>query len=75
VFFRPDEVDFAPLDGAGLAAEVTAVAQRGPDVRIDCRIEGQAMELIGHGPTLPVGVSAGLAVRVKPLRPAVYAAG
>ena len=75
VFFRPDEVEFAPLDGAGLAAEVTAVAQRGPDVRIDCRIEGETMELIGHGPTLPIGVAPGLAVRVKPLRPAVYAPG
>jgi sulfate/thiosulfate transport system ATP-binding protein len=75
VYFRPDEVTFAPTDGAGLAAEVRAVAQRGPDVRIDCHIEGQAMELIGHGPTLPPGVSAGLSVRVKPLRPQVYAAG
>ncbi|MBW8815967.1 MAG: sulfate/molybdate ABC transporter ATP-binding protein [Caulobacterales bacterium] len=74
VFFRPDEVDFAPVDGAGLAAEVTGVAQRGPDVRIDCRIEGHAMELIGHGPTLPIGVAPGLSVRIKPFRPQVYAA-
>jgi sulfate transport system ATP-binding protein len=74
VFFRPDEVDFAPLDGAGLAAEVTAVAQRGPDVRIDCRIEGVLMELQAHGATLPIGVTPGLSVRVKPLRPQVYAA-
>jgi sulfate/thiosulfate transport system ATP-binding protein len=50
------------------------VAQRGPDVRIDCRIEGQLMELVGHGPTLPPGVTPGLSVRVKPLRPQVYAA-
>ncbi|MBL8556041.1 MAG: sulfate/molybdate ABC transporter ATP-binding protein [Phenylobacterium sp.] len=73
VFFRPDEIAFAPADGAGLAAEVLAVAQRGPDVRIDCRIEGVLMELIGHGPTLPAGVAPGLSVRVKPLRPQVYA--
>ena len=74
VFFRPDEVTFAPADGAGLAAEVKAVAQRGPDVRIDCQIEGQPVELIGHGPTLPPGVSPGLSVRVRPIRPQVYAA-
>ncbi|MGM2776524.1 hypothetical protein, partial [Bacillus cereus group sp. Bce015] len=47
VFFRPDEVTFAPADGAGLSADVKAVAQRGPDVRIDCDIEGQPVELIG----------------------------
>ncbi len=75
VFFRPDEITFAPNDGAGLAAEVLAVAQRGPDVRIDCRIEGELMELVGHGPTLPPGVTPGLSVRVKPLRPQVYAVG
>jgi len=75
VFFRPDEVAFAPADGAGLAAEVFAVAQRGPDVRIDCRIEGELMELVGHGPTLPPGVAPGLSVRIKPLRPTVYPAG
>jgi sulfate transport system ATP-binding protein len=74
VYFRPDEVAFAPKDGAGLAAEVLGVAQRGPDVRIDCRIEGQAIELQAHGPTLPPGVSSGLSVRIKPLRPQVYAA-
>ncbi|WP_296595938.1 sulfate/molybdate ABC transporter ATP-binding protein [Phenylobacterium sp.] len=75
VFFRPDEVAFAPADGAGLAAEVKGVAQRGPDVRIDCLVEGAPMELVGHGPTLPPGVTPGLSVRIKPLRPQVYAAG
>jgi sulfate/thiosulfate transport system ATP-binding protein len=74
VYFRPDEVDFAPADGAGLAAHVTGVTQRGPDVRIDCLIDGQHVELEAHGPSLPVGVASGLAVRVRPLRPQVYAA-
>jgi sulfate transport system ATP-binding protein len=74
VFFRPDEVDFAPADGSGLAAEVKGVVSRGPDVRIDCVIEGQAMELQAHGPTLPAGVAPGLALRVKPVRPKAYAA-
>ena len=75
VFFRPDEVAFAPADGAGLAAEVLAVVSRGPDVRIECAIEGQTVELLAHGPTLPVGVAPGLALRIKPMRPRVYAAG
>ncbi|RAK58447.1 sulfate ABC transporter ATP-binding protein [Phenylobacterium hankyongense] len=74
VFFRPDEVAFAPADGAGLAAQVRAVAARGPDVRIECLIEGQVLELEAHGPTMPTGVAPGLAVRVKPLRPRVYPA-
>jgi sulfate transport system ATP-binding protein len=72
VFFRPDEVAFAPADGAGLGAEVKAVAQRGPDVRIECVIEGQIFELEAHGPTLPPGVAPGLSVRIKPTRPRVY---
>jgi sulfate transport system ATP-binding protein len=74
VFFRPNEVAFAPHDGAGLAAEVRAAAKRGPNVRIDCIIEGQHMELEAHGRDAPAGVAPGLAVRVKPLRPRVYPA-
>ncbi|MEO8114031.1 MAG: sulfate/molybdate ABC transporter ATP-binding protein [Phenylobacterium sp.] len=74
VFFRPDEVAFAPSDGAGLGAQVTAVAQRGPDVRIECLIEGQVLELAAHGPTMPPGVAPGLALRIRPTRPKVYAA-
>jgi sulfate transport system ATP-binding protein len=73
VYFRPDEVAFAPLDGAGLAAEIHAIAARGPDVRIECVIEGRVVELEAHGPTLPVGVAPGLSLRIKPLRPKVYA--
>ncbi|WP_442958044.1 sulfate/molybdate ABC transporter ATP-binding protein [Phenylobacterium sp.] len=75
VFFRPDEVAFAPADGAGLAAEVRAVAQRGPDVRIACAVEGRVFELEAHGPTMPTGVAPGLTVRVRPMRPRVYRAG
>jgi sulfate transport system ATP-binding protein len=74
VFFRPDEVTFAAPTGEGLSAEVKAVAARGPDVRIECLIAGEVVELQAHGPTLPPGVAPGQAVRVKPLRPQVYAA-
>jgi len=74
VFFRPDEVMFAPFDGAGLAAEVKAVAARGPDVRIECLIEGKLFELEARGPGVPSGVAPGLSLRIKPTRPKVYAA-
>lgn len=73
VFFRPDEVAFAPADGAGLAADVRAIAARGPVVRIECAIEGAVVELQAHGLTLPAGVAPGLSLRIKPLRPRVYA--
>ena len=72
VYFRPDEVAFAPADGKGLAAEVKAVAQRGPDVRVECLIEGRIFELQAHGQTLPLGVAPGLSLRIRPLRPRVY---
>ncbi len=75
VYFRPDEVAFGPGDGRGLAAEVKAVAQRGPDVRIECLIEGRIFELEAHGPTMPKGVAPGLSLRIQPLRPRVYPAG
>jgi sulfate/thiosulfate transport system ATP-binding protein len=74
VFFRPNEVMFAPLDGAGLAGEVKAVVARGPDVRIECLIEGKLFELEARGPGIPSGVAPGLSLRIKPLRPKVYAA-
>lgn len=74
VFFRPDEVEFAPPDGAGLAVSVASVTRRGPDVRVDCVLEGKLVSLIGHGPTMPVGVAEGMSLRVRPLRPHVYRA-
>ena len=74
VYFRPDEVSFGPPDGPGLAAEVKAVAQRGPDVRVECLIDGKIFELEAHGPTLPKGVAPGELLRVKPMRPRAYAA-
>ncbi|HXA39864.1 MAG TPA: sulfate/molybdate ABC transporter ATP-binding protein [Phenylobacterium sp.] len=74
MFFRPDEVMFAPLDGAGLAAEVKSVVQRGPDARIECLIEGRLFELEARGPGVPSGVSPGLSLRIKPLRPKIYPA-
>jgi sulfate transport system ATP-binding protein len=74
VFFRPNEVMFAPLDGAGLAGEVRAVAARGPDVRIECLIEGRTFELEARGSGIPSGVAPGLSLRIKPMRPKLYPA-
>jgi sulfate transport system ATP-binding protein len=74
MFFRPNQVIFAPQDGAGLAAEVRAVAARGPDVRIECLIEGRVFELEARGPGIPGGVAPGLSLRIKPMLPKVYAA-
>ena len=73
VFFRPDEVTFAPDDGQGLAAEVRAASMRGPKTRIDCVVAGQPMELEAHARDAPAGVTPGQTVRVKPTRPKIYA--
>jgi sulfate transport system ATP-binding protein len=72
VYFRPDEVEFAPADGAGLAAQVTGVAARGPELRVDCVVEGRTLELKVRAAVAPPGVAAGLAVRVRPTRLKAY---
>jgi len=74
VLFRPDEVAFGPVDGPGLRAEVTAMAARGPEVRVECLSGGRTLELLAHGPSLPPEVRMGAPVRVIPVRPLVYAA-
>ena len=67
-------MSFAPADGAGLGGQVKAVAARGPDVRIECLIEGRLFELEAHGLSVPPGVAPGLSLRIRPMRPKVYAA-
>jgi sulfate transport system ATP-binding protein len=62
-YFRPDEVDFGPAEGTGLAAQILTARARGPDLRIDCRIDGQAFELVARGQTPPAGPA-----RVTPRR-------
>jgi sulfate transport system ATP-binding protein len=74
VFFRPDEVAFAPADGPGLIAQVRGAWVLGPKTRIDCLVAGVPMELEAHGRAAPPGVSPGHTVRVRPVRPKVYAA-
>jgi sulfate transport system ATP-binding protein len=68
VYFRPDEVEFAPAEGTGLAAQVLAISARGPDLRIDCRIEGQAFELVARDKAPPTGQA-----RITPRRLTLFA--
>jgi sulfate transport system ATP-binding protein len=72
VYFRPDEIEFAPQDGAGLAAMVRSAAARGPDLRIDCMVEGLLLELKARAPIPPAGVATGMAVRFRPTRPMLF---
>jgi sulfate/thiosulfate transport system ATP-binding protein len=72
VYFRPDEVEFAPPDGAGLAAQVRGAAARGPQIRIDCLVEGRMLELLVRDAIAPPGVAVGLAVRFRPTRFKLY---
>jgi len=75
LYFRPDEIEFAPSDGAGLAAQVRGAAARGPQIRIDCLVEGQLMELFVRDVVAPAGVATGLSVRFRPTRFKVYPRG
>jgi sulfate transport system ATP-binding protein len=74
VYFRPDEVSFAPPDGAGFLGQVRSASVRGPKTRIECVIGGSVMELEAHARAAPAGVAPGHSVRVRPMRPKVYAA-
>ncbi len=67
VYFRPDEVAFGSADGSGLAAQILSACARGPDQRIDCRIDGQAFELVARDQTPPAGPA-----RVTPRRLTVF---
>jgi sulfate/thiosulfate transport system ATP-binding protein len=72
VYFRPDEIEFAPADGAGLAAQVRGAAARGPQIRIDCLVEGKSLELQVRDVVAPAGVALGLSVRFRPTRVKLY---
>ena len=72
VYFRPDEIEFAPADGAGLAAQVRGAAARGPQIRVDCLVEGKALELQVRDTVAPAGVALGLSVRFRPTRVQLY---
>jgi sulfate transport system ATP-binding protein len=75
VYFRPDEIEFAPADGAGLGAQVRGAAARGPQIRIDCLVEGKPLELLVRDAIAPAGVALGLSVRFRPTRMKLYPRG
>jgi sulfate transport system ATP-binding protein len=75
LYFRPDEIEFAPADGAGLAAQVRGATARGPQIRIDCLVEGQLMELFVRDVVAPAGVATGLSVRFRPTQFKLYPRG
>jgi sulfate transport system ATP-binding protein len=70
VLFRPREVSLAQSGEAGIPARVRSIGRRGADVRIDCLIDGQAVEFEVDQP--PAGAVPGAELRVCPLRPRVY---
>jgi sulfate transport system ATP-binding protein len=72
VYFRPDEVDFAPDGGEGLSAEVRAASARGPDLKIECLVLGQRLELQARAAAPPPGIVPGATLRFTPTRPMAY---
>ena len=72
LYFRPDEVVFGGPGDEGIVAQISGVATRGLDVKVECVAEGQTMEL--HARSIPAGTDLrpGATVRVRPMRPAVY---
>jgi sulfate transport system ATP-binding protein len=70
VYFRPDEVEFAPA--GGLTAQVRGAVTRGAELRIDCLVEGRPMELHARAAAAPAGVAVGAAVRFAPSRLKLY---
>ena len=74
LFFRPNEVVFAPASGEGLSARVLAAGVLGARARIECQVGEQVLELQVLGPDLPAFVSRGADIRVRPTRYKLFAA-
>jgi sulfate transport system ATP-binding protein len=69
VYFRPDEVRFAP---DGVAAQMRAVSVRGPGLRVECVAEGERLELHVRAATPPDGIVAGGSARFVAARFQLY---
>jgi sulfate transport system ATP-binding protein len=69
VYFRPDEVRFAP---DGVAAQVRTVSTRGTGLRVECVAEGERLDLHVRAQGLPEGLAAGGAARFVPARFQLY---
>jgi sulfate transport system ATP-binding protein len=74
VFFRPNEVAFAPPRGAGLPVTVSQVSRRGPELYIEGLADGRLLCLEARRDDLPVAAEPGAVLKVRPLNPAVYPA-
>jgi sulfate transport system ATP-binding protein len=72
VFFRPNEVAFAPARGGGVPVAVRQVARRGPELFIESAFEDRLLDLEARADDLPAGVEPGAVLRIRPLNPAVY---
>ncbi|MDR3512170.1 MAG: sulfate/molybdate ABC transporter ATP-binding protein [Caulobacteraceae bacterium] len=74
LFFRPNEVAFAPADGVGVGANVLAAAVRGASVKIECKVGEQVIELQGLGQVPPQALTRGARLRFTPTRYRLFAA-
>ena len=68
VFFRPNEVAFAPEDGEGVAATVVVAGVRGAGGKVECVVGEQLLELQALGSDLPAFITRGAEIRVRPTR-------
>jgi len=75
VFFRPNEVAFAPPRGAGVPVTVTQVSRRGPELYIEGVAQDRLLCLEARRDSLSVSPEPGAVLRIRPTNPAVYPAG
>jgi sulfate transport system ATP-binding protein len=68
VFFRPNEVAFAPEDGEGVAATVVVAGVRGAGGKVECVVGEQLLELQALGSNLPAFLTRGAEIRIRPTR-------
>ena len=68
VYFRPNEVAFAPQDGEGVAASVVVAGVRGAGGKVECVVGEQLLELQALGSDLPAFITRGAEIRIRPTR-------
>jgi sulfate transport system ATP-binding protein len=74
LMFRPGEVEIGPPEDDGLKAELLGVVRRGVDVRLECSVGGELLEVETDAGALPEVLSVGGLLTLKPLRPQAYPA-
>jgi sulfate transport system ATP-binding protein len=74
VFFRPNEVAFAPADGEGMAATVVVAGVRGAGGKVECMVGDHLLELQAQGSDLPAFLTRGAEIRIRPTRYKLFAA-